>query len=495
MPQEDLVWALSHYKSNLCKRYATYEAYYRGDQPLAFATDKFRNTFGSIFREFAENLCSPVVDALSDRLEITGFKTNMGTVTQTQERTSAAGIESVHTKVERQDPVADQCYEIWTRNRMDLKAGEVHTESLKLGDAYVIVWPGENNEAEIWPQAGWNCHLQYDPNVQGRVLKASKVWWNEIEKHWYLNLYYPERIEKYVQQNTAAQLADNLHAFAPYEVVNNPYGQVPVFHFPNARVRKNGVSELQGILPIQDGLNKACMDMIIAMEFASFKQRYVIGLEVEVDETTGEPMDPTAKNYGVDRLLAISDPDAKVGQWDATDLSQFLRVQEKFWASAARISGTPLHYFFITQGDFPSGEAMKSAEARFVKKIKDRQTAFGNVWEDVLKFCLLIDHQARDENLVVSAEWVNASPRSEAEIADTAVKKKSVGVSRSQILRELGYDEEEISQMLQESDADAMRSAEIQAKQNPQNQNGSAGQRGQSKPGQAPQGAGKGVAK
>src|SRR5213080_3933204 len=54
-------------------RYAKTERYYRGDHDLAFATEKFQNAFGSLFREFAMNLCPAICDAVKDKLRITGF--------------------------------------------------------------------------------------------------------------------------------------------------------------------------------------------------------------------------------------------------------------------------------------------------------------------------------------------------------------------------------------------------------------------------------------
>lgn len=53
--------------------YAKNERYYRGDHDLAFATEKFANAFGSLFREFALNLCPAICDAVRDKLRITGF--------------------------------------------------------------------------------------------------------------------------------------------------------------------------------------------------------------------------------------------------------------------------------------------------------------------------------------------------------------------------------------------------------------------------------------
>jgi len=75
----------------------------------------------------------------------------------------------------------------------------------------------------------------------------------------------------------------------------NPYGRVPVFHFPNRRVYDYGISDLADVIPIQDALNKALMDMLVAMEFGAFKQRWVTGIEYETDPVTGKPKPPPCR--------------------------------------------------------------------------------------------------------------------------------------------------------------------------------------------------------
>ncbi len=459
MPLSNLEWGVAHAQDCFSRHYVVQKNYYEGNHILAFATEKFRNTFGNVFREFAENLCAPVVDSLSDRLEITGFRSSDADLKTEEVAPTESQIEGMpnrpgRKKITTVDPIGEACMDIWKNNRMDERANEVHLESLKQGDAYVIVWPNDDLEPEIWPQEAMQCRIEYEPNNRARVTRALKVWFDRDEARWRLNIYTPLAIEKYISRQSNSTMPTTDAGWQAYGTVPNIYGVVPVFHFPTRRSRAYGISELRDIIPLQNALNKSVMDMIIAMEFASFKQRWVIGLETEVDEETGVAKDPTSGQYGSDRLLTFSDPETKVGQFDATDLGQFLEVQDKFWASASRVSGTPLHYFYITSGDFPSGEAMKSAEARFIKKISDRQTAYGNVWEDVLRFCLQIKGQVVEPEVKIAAEWVNAAPRSESELADTAVKKQAVGVSRSQNLRELGYTEEEIERMLEESDAD-----------------------------------------
>src|SRR3982751_6038281 len=69
---KDIEQAITQLRSNAA-RYAKPERYYNGDHDLAFATEKFQNTFGTLFREFALNLCPVICDAVRDKLRVTGF--------------------------------------------------------------------------------------------------------------------------------------------------------------------------------------------------------------------------------------------------------------------------------------------------------------------------------------------------------------------------------------------------------------------------------------
>lgn len=466
MSEQDLRWAHAQYQPSFRRDvYVLFADYYAGDHRLAFATEKFRSTFGMLFKEFAENLIPAVVDSLADRMEITGFQTSEAVV-KTEEVPPAPILKEqgapARQKVTTDDPLGQKAWDIWTRNQMDTGANEVHVESLLMGDSYLMIWPDDRNRAVLWPQIALEMSVQYDPNVKERIVRASKLWFDDLEGYWRLNVYTETDIQKYqsIKLNDSipeASLPNDIRGWRQVDLVNNPYGRVPVFHFPNKATRKWGKSRIKDVIPIQDGLNKSVMDLLVTMEFAAYKQRYIIGADPPGDPATGEEVDPAqvSKEYGVNRLMTIPDPEAKVGQFDATDLDQFLRVQEKFWASAARVSGTPLHYFFITQGDFPSGEAMKSAEARFIKEIGDQQDEKGVIWSEAMLFALQVE-EGVPEDLEIEVQWDSAQPKSEAELADTAVKKKAVGVPRSQLLREMGYTEAQIERFIQESDAETM---------------------------------------
>src|SRR5688500_4182343 len=70
-------WWLRRLEKELDDRQASlklYGDYYEGDHRLAFASEKFRVAFGTLFKEFADNWCPLVVDAVVERLQVVGFR-------------------------------------------------------------------------------------------------------------------------------------------------------------------------------------------------------------------------------------------------------------------------------------------------------------------------------------------------------------------------------------------------------------------------------------
>ena len=401
-----------------------YQRYYDGDHDLAFATNKFKKAFADLFTEFADNLCPAVVDPVADRLRITGFGDS---------------------------PAGNRAWEIWKQNRMTQRAGEVHTDALTVGDAYVIVWQSADGEPEIMVNTAETTMVYYSAEQPGRIDWAAKRW--SVGKQVRLNMYYPDRIEKYITQERGAGSGDpSARAFAPYEVpgepwpITHPYGRVPVFHFPNnGRTGACGRSELKDVIPLQDALNKSIADMLVAMEYVALPQRWATGIEVKRDPVTGEPISPWKP--AIDAVWSAPDSDVHFGQFDPSDLSQFLNVQDKFRMEIARVSRTAIHFLMMQTGDFPSGESLKTAESPFLAKVMDRMESYGNVWQDVMLFALLIANTTASADDVVP-DWRDPAPKSAKEQAETTEIKQRIGVPLETLLKELDYTDAEIQEML-----------------------------------------------
>ena len=423
--EADIKKALEQLKENVTKYDKTIR-YYAGDHDLAFATDKFKNAFGSLFREFALNLCPAVCDAVRDKLKISNFQIEEGN-----------------------DALPKEAWKIWQQNRMGVRSGEVHKEAVKNGDAYVIVWVNPNNDKQvtIYPQKSSNCTVFYDEETPGKILWAAKIW-QTTDKKSRLNLYYPDRIERYISAQKTANGLPEANALIPVPdgepVITNPYGIVPVFHFANnSDIGSFGDSELKSAMPVQDALNKSVLDMLVAMEFASYRQRWASGIEIDYDDN-GKPIPPFTA--GIERLWLTENPEAKFGDFEAANLEQFLKVKADFRMDMACVTGTPLYYFMLTSGDAPSGESLKKAETRFINKVQDRQESFGQVWEDVISFALLIEGK---KDVRLFADWEDAAPISETEKLNNIVIKKEIGISDEQALIEAGYGEADIAKMLE----------------------------------------------
>ncbi len=463
---KDIEIAVDNFR-RLSGKYARPERYYKGDHDLSFATEKFQNAFGSLFREFAMNLCPAIVDAVKDKMRVTGFSVGqLGARASLPARFGQStfnNAEPLTIQNQQAGSLHSQLWAIWHRNRMGTRAGEVHKEALKCGDAYMIVWPGADGRAVMYPNRAANMTVTYDEESPGRILWAAK-YWQTADKRIRLNLFYPDRIEKYISPKPGSPTSNvqspmsgvnsdiSTVDIGPWtdgdSVVPNPYGVVPVFHFANnADIGALGQSELTSAIPIQDGLNKSILDMLVAMEFSAFRQRWITGLDVDIDAATGQPLVPF--QAGAERLWIAANSDTKFGDFNTSDLEQFLRVKDGFRIDMASVTGTPLHYFLQTSGGLPSGESLKKAETRFLAKVRDRQESFGQIWADALAFALMIEGHGRDIQLLT--EWEDPSPMSDKEFLENILLKKQIGLPVEQALIEAGYGEADVRQMVAKS--------------------------------------------
>jgi len=116
------------------------------------------------------------------------------------------------------------------------------------------------------------------------------------------------------------------------------------------------------------------------------------------------------------------------------------------------VSRTPLHHLMPTASAFPSGEAMKTAEQPLLAKVRDRQIAWGNVWEDALALALTMSGMPSAGGL--TCNWLDPAPRNERALVETLVLKQQLGVSAAQLLREAGYTDEQIATFAQERETE-----------------------------------------
>lgn len=429
--------------SDRLEAYELAEEFYDGDHRTEL-TDRTREFLERSGVRFCENFCEPAVDMKAERLQVTGFDV------------AISGDETSETAAQLAEWLKSS---FWEALRMDATQDTVHTTALMKGDAYGII--GWDNEAGA-PTFSFNqpdmVKPVYAKESPDRMEYAVKVWdtdeagpqnpaGRDITR---LNVYFPDRIEKYFKLHRSAnrggwarwlddEPAEGETATWPTPWVDAqgaPLG-IPVVHFRNhAKGRCFGRSELAGVIPQNMLLNKQVLDLVMILDNQGWAQRWVSGVEGSVfTNAPGEIWTTPAK-------------DAKFGQFDAADVAPVIEAIEATLSRMARRARLPLH--MITGGDFPSGEALKSAESGLVSIVQNRAVYFGNSWEDAAAMALRLARLAGKApvevdpaDLTISTQWENPVSRDEKGEAETAAIKKGLGVSKHTLLREMGYDPDE----------------------------------------------------
>lgn len=409
--------------------------YYEGRHKLAFASGKYATAFGDTVKNLRDNLCPIVVDATADRMEVLNF----------------SGDEEDAT-----NPVADAAWDIWLRETLELTSNEVHTDAIKCGEGYMIVWESPEGEAKFYKQDPRQCVVIEDEDTARKMFGAKQ--WVTAEKFVRLTLYYDNRIEKYITRRKITGSFDlKESSFKPLEgnvgemaVEPNQFGTIPIFKFEAPPI-------LNDAIPLQDMLNKTLADRMVTQEFGAFPQRWAVGITPPENELTGLKEAPF--KAGVDRLWVSQDEKTKFGEFSAASLEPYLKASNDDRLAIARATATPLHFFGLTSNDVPSGEALKTLESRFTKRIRKLSLNFGTVWAQVMKFALQIEGKGGDGE--ISVQWQTPEQRSEKEFYETLLLKQDLGIPAEVLFEEAGYTKEDIAKFDTEPEQDtAVRNAQ-----------------------------------
>lgn len=434
----DIEWALADVNSRLPK-YALYRQYDEGDHRLLFATDKYRNAFGDLFREFADNLCEDVVDGLADRIQITGWTTTDSDL--------GALVDAA-----------------WERNQGPARAGAVHRNAIREGDGFTMVDLGRDGLFRSYRQEPTQIAVRYSTEYPDEMDLAAKVW--PAGKRWRMNLYYPDG--KFVRLATKGLSPGGglpgAAAFKPVQAGDPALAEdetyegeaaipgIPVFHYPNGDLSTYGRSILRGVIPLQDALNKGVADMLVTMEGTAQPIRWARGIETQVDPITGQEVNPFAGADKPGAVIRTGNKEAAFGQFDAASPDGFLDVQDSFRIQIARKGYLPPYAVPLRSGaaNYPSGVSLLVSEGRAVKVARDRQRDWGA--EHAREYAYGLSLEAGRPGAVIAADldptWAPPETRDEKALVEMLLLKKDLGVDQRHLLLEAGYDEADVDEML-----------------------------------------------
>ena len=403
--------------------------YYEGNQPLKWSVDRLSKVFNRDVKTkqgwFVQNWCAVIVDSVLDRLSL--------------ERLTVA----------EEDGLTDDLDTVFKESGLDIDAGDIHKDVVLTGEGYIIAWRDEETgEIEAYHNDSRQVHMFYD-EANPRLARLAAKWWDDSKGHTHITLYYPERLE-YWKRNKPTSKIDSAE-FKPADwdsertSADNPFKEIPVFEFC---VDKRGASELDNVMSLQDTVNKTLSDMMVAAEFQSVPQRWLISqADYSIDGTEGQPAKIPYSPFGT-VLLPGGDgegQDTTTGTYQSADLRMFLDVLEKMARSMAIITRTPKHYLMAQAGD-PSGEALMAMEAPLTRKVEKYQKRLRVAWRRVAVFLLKLKGKDVRVNDVIPL-WQDVrtvQPLTQAQARQTNV---AAGIPIHNQLRDEGWTEKELDQL------------------------------------------------
>jgi len=389
---------------------------------------------------FALNYCAIIVAAVAERMIVKRFKTD--TNDENLEKWAA---------------------DLWRTNRMDQRQGNAHLGATRDAEYFVIVdWDKEAERPRILPHPrytdptldgdGFGCKAHYvDDDPIQPMRYASKRW---IETRWEgdrritlprMNLYWPDRVEWYTLSGGGNTTNWELERIEPWTVggadpgaydddglwmpneAAEPRG-IPVFHFINTDAQ----SELWDAIPIQDAINKSALDTLGAADAAGFPITVIRGAEATTDGKDPESDGSNYLKFHPGMVIGGLDPAGGIDRLECANLDQMLNLVDSLIFKLAQVTGTPVTRFQTSKQIAAEG-TLKQQEEPLVAKVREKQTRYGNTWEDAIGFARQLHNEMGgtpklDENARLETEWEPAQARDE--MADDKAFWEAAGAAR-----------------------------------------------------------------
>lgn len=428
--EDDTLKALIQLHDQQLEKLREFDAYYEGEQPLSYMHPELVQQLEGQVRQVVINWPQMVVDALEERLDIEGFR-----------RPDQAEGDT-------------QLWEIWQDNDMDSGSQRAHVEALALGRSYVTVGaPDSAGDAPIiTDESALDMIATTDPRTR-QTAAAVRRWSSDGAE---LQARIADRATLYLPDSTIIYRKDGTGWVEMPELRNNHnLGAVPVVPIVNRERRKRplGVSELKLVIPLSDAACKIATDMMVGANFHALPRYYAAGVaESDFVDENGNPISVWKTVTG--RIFATENEQAKLGTFAASDLSNFHKTLDALAQLVASLCGMPPHYLGFTTDNPASADAIRSSEARLVKRAERKQGMFDAGWEQVMRLAMRVETGAWDPELRrLETAWRDPSTPTVAQVADAATKTYQAGIVPLRFTRRrLGYRDAEIRQM-EEMDA------------------------------------------
>jgi SPP1 Gp6-like portal protein len=361
--------------------------YMRGHHDPPYAPKGASAEYRWIMRRSTRNFLPLVVSVLSQNLHVDGYRPFGQTV---------AEISSTDNP--------EPGWQAFVANRMISRQHGVHRAVMKHGVAYVTVLPGvmsvgeeqqaqnvpvvrpvsagrmtalyANDVDDEWPQLAIEVVKLNDPTVSGKIRLMVTMY---------------DENTRYILMGTPSGQTMPLAIAEPDDpfldgkppVSDHGLGVCPVVRFLHENDLDGELDcsgEVEPIMLIQDQINFDTFNMMMAEQYAAFRQRWVTGMAVDdEDGREAQPFRP-----GVDRMFASDDAATKFGEFEVTPLQPYIEAREAGIRHMSTVSQVP-PYHLLGQIANMSAEALAAARDGLDRKIEELQAMLTDPWRNVMR--------------------------------------------------------------------------------------------------------------
>ncbi|WDS52029.1 portal protein [Microbacterium phage Caron] len=265
-------------------------------------------------------------------------------------------------------------------NGLDARQTITHRGALEYGTSYVLVLPGTTfSRPVIKPLSPLRSAAWYEdedddfPYVAIRRLGRTRDGKGRL-----LEVYQGNEVVTFTRTERGE--------YTETKRATHKLGVVPFVRFRD-RLDGAAIGIVRPFKGHQDRINEAVFNILVGMQYASFRQRWATGLAIP---TVDDPDDP---DYGkplenfeaaVNRLWVSDSHEAKFGDFAQTQLSDHhaeYKLAVSSLAAAAQIDAD----LFAGNMTNVTGEALYARRHKTNRKIAEYQLLFGESWEQVFR--------------------------------------------------------------------------------------------------------------
>lgn len=371
-----------------------------GDAPLPEGAEGCRDAYRKFQRKARTNFGELVVDAVADRMTVSGFR------------------------VGEQNQDDDLARKIWRRNRLAIGSADVHRDMLGLSSGYVMVQAGVNG-AVVTHERPEQVITEHDPLIPSIVRAGLKVYRDSVAGYDFAFLHLPGVVFRYSRPlfDDRGELKDVPSVNGGWdfvEAVPSMQSFVSIYPFDN----RDCMGEFETHTDVLDRINWDILQRLVITAMQAYRQRATKGDLPAEDEQGNEVDYGEIFKPGPGALWQLPEG---VDLWESqpTDLTPILSSSKDDLTHLSAVTRTPMATL-MPDGANQTAEGAAFAREGLVFKAQDRVTRAGAVWDSVMGAALAIEQNLDAPVEDVETLWLPVERRSLQERADAATKAQDI---------------------------------------------------------------------